>query len=132
MNKSTDFMDELRKKQLKEFYLVINKYRDLDIRPFIVLYTGTFVGPYFPRDILSKTEGDFRYCCHRIVDSVNIRREEAEFFHKVIEYRPKNQDKYIEELIELYKEVEDLDKCKLADDMMKCLEASKIMTIEFH
>lgn len=91
---------------------------------FVCLFLNTFLGKYLT---VTDTYEEFSNISHELIDSISLLGPEINFFHKLVncEYI----ENYINKLIELYHQTDNLNRCQLGYNIMRCLEASKQITI---
>lgn len=110
-------MEKIQEEQYQSFCqkLPANTTR----KEYICIYLNTFLGNYLSMEI---PDEKFDQISHKLIDSISLSGPEISFLHKMVDCNFKNN--YVEELIKLYHETTNLDKCQLGKNMMKCLEAS--------
>ena len=98
---------------------------NISIRLFITIYLDIFLGELDFKKLISLDNIKFKEIMHKNIDSVSLCHEEVQYFHKIVDYTPVNTTKYIEELLQMYNDIENLKNCQLGNNMKKCLEFCK-------
>lgn len=121
-----DFFLQLRKKyENEQFQNFCSELKEKMSRmEYVCLYLNTFLGKFLSMKIAKEKFDD---TAHVLINNISLCHEENGFFHQLVDYR--QNENYIDGLINLYHETKNLDKCQLGENMLKCLEASKKTTI---
>lgn len=122
---------------IEEFHNIMKRIQDEQYKGFldnltksmfrieyVCLFLNTFLGKYLTP---TKTYEEFAEISHELIDSISLLGPEITFFHKLVDFE--HTDNYIDKLIEIYHQTKNLDRCQLGYNIMRCLEASKQITI---
>ena len=88
---------------------------------YVHLFLTTFLGKVIPPTDIE----NFYSICHKIINSVSLCWQEVEFFHNLVTLN--FSDNYINNLIDIYFDIEHLDNCSLGYNILRCLIASEGM-----
>lgn len=88
------------------------------------LILNTFLGNYLTPTVDLK---QFSEISHELIDCISLSGPEIVFFHNLVDTNV--TDSYINNLIQLYHQTTNLNKCQLGSTILKCLEASKKIKI---
>lgn len=93
---------------------------------FVMSYLQSFLGNYFSREMLDCDDDQFGNRCESIVNSVSLCGPEIDYFIKMARFVPESNDysTYINDLIAMYDNTENLAKCQLGNNMKRFLEHS--------
>jgi hypothetical protein len=126
-----ELMKSINKQQLDNFTKCLNIYRGasrtMNRQLYLSIYLGNFLGNYFKLPLQTQTDEKFNSFCHKVIDKISLCSEEIEFFHKMVDV--KEADNYINKWIELYNSIENLKNCQLGENILKCIELSKHLSI---
>ena len=127
-----EIMAKVEAEQFELFKTLISD--PMDRKFFICVFLGTFLGDqYFPMNeknynIIKDSENSaFNMYCHKIINSINLCQEETDFFNQMVDL--KGTDNLVDRCIDLYNNIDGLDKCQLGGNIRKCLKESKNILI---
>ncbi|AGC02393.1 hypothetical protein H012_gp055 [Acanthamoeba polyphaga moumouvirus] len=124
-------MKQIVEKQYEDFKKLLSDKMEKNY--YLCVFLGSFLGDYFPMN-----KGDYlqfksiykdhveKYF-HKVIDKISLCGEEIEFFHEMIKIP--NDEQYIQKCIEKYHSIENLDRCQLGENILKCLKASQHIII---
>lgn len=130
MNGLQEIMKMIDEQQFNQFKKIIAQYDFMDRKTFVIRYLEIFLGKYFIPNICYSDDVIFSEHCHDVIDSISLCGEEIDFFHKMVNHKLTDPKKYIEELLNIYDSISNLEKCQLGLNIKKCLEVS--YTIDLH
>jgi hypothetical protein len=126
-----ELLKTINRQQLENFNADLNKYVDKENTMkkhfFLSIYLGNFLGNYFKSIPDNINDQKFNNYCHKVIDSISLCGDETYFFHEMVNIKETNN--YINKCIELYNSIENLKHCQLGENILKCLESSKHLTI---
>lgn len=94
---------------------------------FVMSYLQSFLGNYFSWEMLGYNDNEFENRCEAVVNSVSLCGPEIDYFIKMARFVPESNDysTYIDDLIAMYDNTENLENCQLGNNMKRFLEHSK-------
>lgn len=115
-----DIMKKVAEEQYNSFASNIGDKKKISRRKYLVVFFKTFLGyeTYDARYGLT-----FNKFYHKQVDSVSLCGPEIEFFNNMIDVKLKKSENYITSWIKLFNETNNLIKCQLGPNILKCLLA---------
>eukprot|EP00298_Acanthocystis_sp_HF-20_P003456 c13812_g1_i1.p1 GENE.c13812_g1_i1~~c13812_g1_i1.p1 ORF type:complete len:134 (+),score=33.60 c13812_g1_i1:172-573(+) len=125
-----EIMEQVQKKQLKEFQDKIQNYNQIRRVHYLAIFLGRFLGnDMFPPEEQVKTFEDtyFNFNAHRMIDMVSLNSEEIEFFHFMVDL--KDNENFVNRCMDQYKKIPNLKNCQLGKNIWEFLESSKHLTI---
>ena len=117
-------MKKIGEQQFNEFKASISNLKEVSRKEYLCLFLNRFLGNYLHKNI---DNDKFDTYCHKVINSISLCEEEIEFFHEMVDHSTKNN--YIDELIEIYHRIDNLENCQLGENILKCLDASKELII---
>eukprot|EP01091_Cochliopodium_minus_P003835 TRINITY_DN1378_c0_g1_i1.p1 TRINITY_DN1378_c0_g1~~TRINITY_DN1378_c0_g1_i1.p1 ORF type:complete len:161 (-),score=51.49 TRINITY_DN1378_c0_g1_i1:48-530(-) len=117
-----DFIKEIMKKvnleQKEKYQKVLSEKKEISRKFFLSVYLNSFLGNYLSPDM-----DHFDSRCHKLINSISLCSEEIDFFHQIVDH--KFTETYIDDLIKIYHNIEDLEKCQLGESILDLLNVSK-------
>lgn len=123
-----DIMKMIEQKQVESFKNNLKVI--MSRKSYISTFLGTFLGKqYFLLEEISYlANADFNKHCHKVIDSIGLLEEEAEFFHRMVNIVDVNH--FVQSCLVEYYCIKSLDECQLGSGILQCLEASNNIIIE--
>ena len=87
---------------------------------YVCLFLNTFLGKHL---CIMPSYAEFSKRAHALIDRISLLGPEIDFFHKLVDLELSKT--YTDDLIKIYREIQDLNNCSLGQNIIRCLEASK-------
>jgi hypothetical protein len=118
-------MEKIKDEQFNLFKQTISNLKEVSRKEYLCLYLNRFLGDYLSPKIADTV---FDAECYDTIDNISLSGPEIYFFHEMVDHKLEN-DKYIDELIEIYHTVKNLENCTLGKNILRCLTSSKELSI---
>lgn len=127
MNNLIDIISSINDRMVEDFKSVIGPVEKVTKKEYLSLFLGTFLNS----QLFSKTENmnlkDFILHCRIILNQTSLCGQEIEFFNIILDLDSTNN--YIQRCKAVYKKIDRLEDCQLANAIWGCLEESNHLEI---